>query len=263
MGYEVLPINTVQFANHAGYGPVRGLRFPPDHIGDLIAGLDDRGALSSCEAVLSGYLGSPPMAEAVLAAVERVRSRNPKALFCCDPVMGDEDSGLFVDPAIPPIIRERMLACADIITPNLFELEVLSGITLNDMNAVYRALDFVHKKGPRVILLTSWRKGLHADTATTGMLVSSPEGVFSVETPLLPFPKAPHGAGDLSAALFLAYYLERHDAGESMELCAAAVREVFRETAARSAGELAIVAAQEAFHLRASKAASAPSRSID
>ncbi len=247
MGYEVLPINTVQFSNHAGYGSVHGLRFPPEHIRDLVAGLDERAALADCEAVLSGYLGSPEMAEAVLAAVELVRSRNKNALFCCDPVMGDEDSGLFVDPAIPPIIRERMLACADIITPNLFELELLAGMKVTDLREVQRALERVHKRGPAVILVTSWRKHLHADAQTTGMLVSSKEGVFVLENPLVSLDPAPHGAGDLSAALFLARYLKARNARVAMEFCAAAVREVFRVTAAHSRGELALVAAQDAF----------------
>lgn len=247
MGFEVFPINTVQFANHSGYGPVRGLRFPPEHIRDLAAGLDERGALQTCDALLSGYLGSAQMAEAVLSTLELLRSRNGTALFCCDPVMGDEDTGLFVDPAIPPIIRERMLSCADIITPNLFELEVLAGMTLSKLEDVQIALQRVHKMGPAVILVTSWRSRLHRDDGTTGMLVSSREGVFAIEEALVPLSPSPHGAGDLSAALFLAHYIKNRDARRAMEFCARAVGEVFRVTAEHSRGELALIAAQDAF----------------
>jgi len=59
LGHEVWAVNTVQFSNHTGYGSWRGTVFPPQLIRDLVAGIEERGVLPRCDALLSGYLGDP------------------------------------------------------------------------------------------------------------------------------------------------------------------------------------------------------------
>src|SRR5689334_15902291 len=120
LGVEVWPIHTVQFSNHTGYGAWTGQVFDPAVIHELLDGIEARGVLGSCDGVLSGYLGAPNTAAAVLGAVERVKGVNPGARYCCDPVMGDVGRGVFVDPAIPDLMRAQALPAADVVTPNHF-----------------------------------------------------------------------------------------------------------------------------------------------
>ena len=70
--------------------------------------------------MLSGYLGDALTGPVLLDIVERIRAANPRALFCCDPVIGDVDTGSYVTAGIAEFFRERALALADIVTPNRF-----------------------------------------------------------------------------------------------------------------------------------------------
>ena len=89
--------------------------------------VEERGVLGSCDAVLSGYQGAEAVGEVILDAVARVKAANPGAVYCCDPVMGDVGRGFFVRPGIPAFMRERVVPAADVVTPNQFELEFLTG----------------------------------------------------------------------------------------------------------------------------------------
>ncbi len=107
IGVEVWPVNTVQFSNHTGYGAWTGTVFGADHIRDVVKGIEDRGVFSSCDGVLSGYMGSAEIGEAILDAVARVKRANPTARYCCDPVIGDIDTGVYVREGIPDFIRTQ------------------------------------------------------------------------------------------------------------------------------------------------------------
>ena len=89
LGHEVWPVLTVHFSNHTGYGAWRGPLFDPDDVREVIAGIGDRGVLGECDAVLSGYQGDPAVGAVILDAVATVKTANPEAVYCCDPVMGD------------------------------------------------------------------------------------------------------------------------------------------------------------------------------
>src|SRR4051794_3780153 len=127
LGAEVWAINTVQFSNHTGYGSWRGQVFAGDAVLELVAGIERRGVLGECDAVLSGYMGDGGIGEAILDTVARVRAANAAALYCCDPVIGDAGRGVYVRPGLPALIRDRALPEADIATPNAFELAELTG----------------------------------------------------------------------------------------------------------------------------------------
>ena len=127
LGCEVWPIHTVQFSNHTGYGAWTGRVFDGASILELVDGIAARGVLASCDAVLSGYLGSAEIGEAVIGTVARVKVANPQAAWCCDPVIGDVGRGIFVRSGIPELMRDRAIPSADIVTPNQFELEWLTG----------------------------------------------------------------------------------------------------------------------------------------
>ncbi|MGB4587442.1 MAG: pyridoxal kinase PdxY [Rectinemataceae bacterium] len=246
MGFEVWPINTVQFSNHPGYGAWKGRVFPGDHVADLWKGLEELGPASACDAVLSGYLGSMEVGEAILDIVAALKSLNPGAVYCCDPVMGDSERGLYVRQDIPEFFATRALREASIIKPNLFEAEALSGMPIGGLDEARKALSILHAKGPSIILITSFGNEGPPEP-TTGTILSFGDEAYLVRTPLYAFPRTPHGGGDLACALFLGNYLETQDPILSLERMACAVHKVFELTSENRSPELAIIAAQDAF----------------
>jgi pyridoxine kinase len=247
LGHEVWPVHTVQFSNHTGYPDWKGQVFDPAHVADILVGLDHRGALGRCDAVLSGYLGAAALGQAVLACVARVRASRPSMLYCCDPVMGDDGPGLYVPPAIVALFREQACRAADILTPNRFELEMLTDLPpLADLPAIRAAasglLAAPGEPGPRMVLVTS----LPTAAGRIGMMLVQAQGAWMVDTPLLPLPPRLSGAGDTAAALFLGALLAGRTAPEAMAHAAGALFEVLRATSALGRDELALIPAQDA-----------------
>ncbi len=243
LGFEVWRVDTVLFSNHTGYDAWRGTVLDPKLVGEILRGIEERGVLARCEAVLSGYLGSVELGVVVLDAVKRVKHANPGALYCCDPVLGDAGRGFFARPELADFFRAEAMAFADILTPNHFELETLAGFRVDTLGAAQAACDALLAQGPRAILVTSLDVAEVAK-GTAAMLAATPESGWLVRTPRLPI--VANGAGDLTAALFLAYCLGTKDAGAALGETAAAVHAVIAETARTGAAELQIVAAQDA-----------------
>jgi pyridoxine kinase len=244
LGHEVWPVFTVHFSNHTGYGAWRGPLVAPDDVAAVITGIAERGVLSSCDAVLSGYQGGAGIAEVILSAVEQVKAANPAATYTCDPVMGNATSGCFVDPAIPPIIRERVVPKADLITPNQFELGFLTDTTPASLEETLSSADLARAMGPSTVLVTSVFNGDAETAETIGMLAVTGEGAWLVETPRLPM-KA-NGSGDITAALFTAHLHETGSPDEALARTASSVYAVLKATLESGERELRLIAAQDA-----------------
>jgi pyridoxine kinase len=240
LGHEVWPVDTVQFSNHTGYGAWRGRAWDAGTIAEVIAGIGERGAWASCEAVLSGYLGEVALGEVVLAAVAAAKAANPAALYCCDPVIGDDHTGVFVKPGLADFFRHRAVPAADILTPNRFELTLLAEREIAGIDDALAAAAALRARGPRLVLVTS----LAGEGGGIAMLAAGNDGAFLVSTPRVPM--LADGAGDLTAALFLGHFLKTGDAGAALGETASAVHAVIDATARSGAPELQIVAAQEA-----------------
>ncbi|WP_127819665.1 pyridoxal kinase, partial [Microbacterium sp. CPCC 204701] len=141
IGVEVLPVYTVNFSNHTGYGAWRGPLISPDDVREVIAGIEERGVFPQIDVVLSGYQGGEGIADVILDAVARVKAANPDSVYACDPVMGNAKSGCFVAPAIPVLLRDRVVPAADIITPNQFELGFLTETEPADLESTLVSAD--------------------------------------------------------------------------------------------------------------------------
>lgn len=248
LGHEVLAVNTVQFSNHTGYGAWRGPVFAGSDVHEVILGIEERGALAEVDLVLSGYQGSPEIAEVILDAVARVKAANPRATYACDPVMGNARSGCFVNPEIPPLIRERIVPAADLLTPNQFELGELLGRDLinasPDLDHVRAAVEELRARGPRTVLVTSLdHSGIAADEI--GMLVVNDAGTWQVRTPRLPI-KA-NGSGDVTAALFAAHAGDTGQPDIALARTASSVYDMLSATVEAGAGELRLIESQDAF----------------
>ena len=176
--------------------------------------------------------------------MKRVRAANPAALYCCDPVMGDLGRGLYVDEDVPEFMRAKALPAADVITPNQFELEQLTGQPVETLDDVVAEARAAMAMGPRIVLVTSLR---HAATAydEIEMLAVDADQSLLVATPRLPFEIAPNGAGDALAALFLAQLLRGRDLENALANAAAAIYGIISATFDAGTRELAIIAAQD------------------
>ena len=241
LGHEVWPVFTVHFSNHTGYGSWRGPLLDPEDVREVITGIEDRDVLSTCDALLSGYQGSPAIADVIVDAVRRVKRANPAATYTCDPVMGNAVSGCFVNPEIPPIISERVIPVADIVTPNQFELGSLTGTEPTTLEEILSAVDQLRNRGPRTVLVTSVERADRTE-GTIEMLAVNDEGAWLVTTPRLPI-KA-NGSGDLTAALFTAHLHTTHSAERALALTASAVFGVLDATVRSGERELRLVEAQ-------------------
>lgn len=244
LGFDVIDINTVQFSNHTGYGDWEGIAMDADHIRKVLEGVNRRFPLDQIDGLLTGYMGNPAIAEVILETVPKL---SPFATWLCDPVMGDTDRGMFVKEPIPELFRNEVVPRSHIITPNQFELEFLTGHKVETLDHARAACRAAHDMGPDIVLLTSL---IHEDTKATEiqMLASHKEGAqYIVTTPRLPLNPAPNGAGDCTAALFLAHNLNGETLPVALEKTASSIYALFEETWKAGTRELAIIAAQDNF----------------
>jgi len=250
LGREVWAVNTVEFSNHTGYGAWRGKVLSDELVSELVTGLEERNVLNRCNAVLSGYLGDAKVGKAIIEAVKKVKKHSNQALYCCDPVMGDVGRGLYVKPDIPDMFKNELVPLADIVSPNQFELETLTGITVSTLSDVIKAIEILHNMGPSIVLVTSFRE----KEGELGMIASNKNEIFKVTTVELPLGNGVAGTGDMTTAVFLSRYLETGNLQQALELCTASVYSILEESYKKSSNagkdqllELKIIDAQEQF----------------
>ena len=239
LGCETWSLNTVAFSNHTGHEKWRGDTVSASQIATLFDGIAELGVLPRCDAVLSGYLGEAETGPVLLDIVARVKEANPRALYCCDPVMGDVGLGYYVRSGIPEFFRDHALALADVVTPNRFELEWLSGRPVRSLAEAADAAAVLRQCGPAIVLATS----LETDAEDVAAIAAGPDGVWAVETPRLPIEAT--GCGDAVAALFLGWLLKGKPVPEALAVTIAAIYGVIEATVDSGGGDLALVAAQD------------------
>jgi pyridoxine kinase len=242
LGVEVWPVNTVAFSNHPGHGGFSGRVMDPGEVASLIEGITKLGALSRCDGVLSGYLGAPGTGPVMLAAVKAVRKANPEAFFCCDPVIGDAGPGLYVRAGLPEFMRDEAVPLADIVTPNRFELEYLTGQNVSTDAGLLAALAKLHRRGPKIILVTSVATKATPE-ASIDLIASDNRIAHRLRTPR--FGREFNGAGDALAALFLVHYLRTRSVADALAASATSVFGIVKRTAQAGSRELLLVEAQD------------------
>ncbi|MDK8794158.1 pyridoxal kinase PdxY [Corynebacterium sp. MSK041] len=251
IGHEVWPVYTVNFSNHTGYGAWEGPLIPAEQVRKIIQGIEDRGALARVDAVLSGYQGGDDIADVIVDTVARVKELNPNAVYACDPVMGNAKSGCFVSDNIPPLLRDKVVPVADIITPNQFELGYLTGKEATDLDSTLEAVEAARAMGPDTVLVTSVTRPDQPED-TVEMLVVDSHGRWLVQTPRLAFKR--NGSGDVACALFTGHYIEAIGgtdaataAKDALAKTASSVFDLIENTHNANAPELLLVESQEAY----------------
>jgi pyridoxine kinase len=244
LGADVWAVNTVQFSNHTGYGSWTGDVYSGAQITALVDGIEQRGVFPSCDAVLSGYMGNAGIGTAIIDAVARVKTANPKALYCCDPVIGDDGTGIYVRPGIDVYLRDIALRMADIATPNRFELEHLTSLPTTTLAEAKAAIIALQAMGPRTVMVTSLRTAETPDGHID--MLAAEDGVFHLlRTPTLPLDV--NGAGDAIAALFLFHRLQSGSAATALAKAGSSIYGLLRRTAEAGSREILTVAAQDEF----------------
>ena len=241
LGVETWPVLTVNFSNHTGYGAWRGPLIPASEVWEVVQGIDDRGVLGRTDALLSGYQGGADVGAVILRARDLIKERNPGAIYCCDPVMGDVGRGFYARPGIPEFMRDEVAPRADVMTPNLFELEFLTGRTTSSIAEVVAAAHALRAMGPETVLVTSVAQPGSSEDVMR-MIVVTGEGAWEVVTPLLP--RTFTGSGDLTTAMFVAHLLSTGSAEQALAATASIVYSVLEHTERLGQSELALVAAQ-------------------
>ena len=249
-GIDVIAVPTTLLSNRPGYPTIRGRVLDAQLVADLLLGVEERGALDSTKMILSGYLGSPEIAAVVADFVQRAKARNPALLYCCDPVLGDRDRGLFVQADIPPLVRDRLCRLADIITPNHFEFEWLCGAKATTTDQAIAQAQVLLARGPSTIVVTSAELADTPDGQIETVAVERSKERFEelskawrVRTPKLPI--SPSGTGDLFAALFVAARIQEKDTPDALGHAASAIFAVLERTAISGTEEMRIVESAE------------------
>ena len=237
-GIDVIAVPTTLLSNRPGYPTIRGRVLDAQLVADLLLGIRERGAVETCNMILSGYLGSPDIASVVADFVARAKAGNLALRYACDPVLGDRDRGLFVQPDIPPFVRDRLCALADIVTPNHFEFEFLCGAEARTIDQVIARAAELIARGPSTVVVTSAELADTLDGQIDTIAVERSRA-FRVTTPKLPI--SPNGTGDLFASLYVSASVRGADTPDALAHAVSAVFAVLERTAARGTEEMRIV----------------------
>jgi pyridoxine kinase len=236
---------TAVLAFNPSYGPPAMRPSEPGEIDAWVAALQTRPEWRQIDAVLLGWLGNARTAEAAGRAAKAVKAANPNAIFLCDPVMGDHDTGLYVEGALPPFIRDYLVPQADIVTPNGFELEFLLGRKVETLPDALRACDALRAQGPRTVIATTLKRTDGGQGMLEALLVND-QGAWLCGVPDLG-DGLPKGAGDLFAALFLARTLKGRVPKKALLFAMAGTYVMLRDALERQQPEMRLIAAQEEF----------------
>ena len=241
MGVNVWPVYTVLFSHS---GPNRkGASVSAKTVEAVLEGIDAQGVLGQCDGILSGYLGEPETAEVLGDAVKRFKQQNPELLYCCDPVMGD-DGRVYVDKALTSWFLNSLIPMADIVTPNQFELELLTGLRASTLDSVKMAGQALTALGPKIVLVTSVMPD-DSDNRKVGMMLVTERDAWYVQTPFFEKPGAIGGSGDVATAVFLARYLAVKDLKLALEYTAGVMFGLFEHACQTGRNELQLIEAQD------------------
>lgn len=246
LGFEVWPVHTCQLSCRIGYPDVRGQAFTAEHVGDILDGLAAAGHLGRAAGLVSGYLGRAEIGGAILQAVQALHAGDGTGLYLCDPVMGDDDAHgqgrLYAAADIPEFMRRHLVPQADVIAPNRFELQLLTGLPVTTVAEAVTAARAVLAMGPTLVVGTSMPL---PDTGEIGCLAVTAEAAWLVRTPRLSPPEPIHGTGDAFSALLLGCLLNGEAPAQALSHAMSALYAVIDLTLHLGEIEPQLVAAQD------------------
>jgi pyridoxine kinase len=237
-GVTVAAVPTALLSNHPHYSTMRGTVLDAGLVADLLRGVEECGLVERATVLLTGYLGSSAIAEHVACFAAAARKRNPNLVYLCDPVMGDDDLGVFVADGLTDIFRDQLVPLASIITPNQFELEVLAGTKAREMAGLLTASDRIAHGGRRAVIATGCTL---ADTIPGQIETVLREGgaLTRIATPRVPI--RPYGTGDLLAGLVAARLAKGGRLPDAMRYAVDGIYAVLQRTHEAQAEEMCLI----------------------
>jgi pyridoxine kinase len=219
LGYDVDFINSVHFSNHTGYeNGLKGDVMNGEQLKQILNGLEDNGLLGDVGHMLTGYIGSESFCVAVLTVLQTIRKYNKHVKLVCDPVLGDNGK-FYVPEELVKVYRETLIPAADVVTPNQFEVEQLTGILINTLEDARKACDQLHSMGPSTVFITSMEFPQDNTSESTDKTISilaskrtkdsKSDEVWRMDCPMIPGSFT--GTGDLTASLLLGHLAKDPD----------------------------------------------------
>ena len=214
LGFDVDVINSVQFSNHTGYGSWNGEVLEGEKLLKLVDGMDENGLLSDeIGHVLTGYIGTESFLRAIVTIIRKMKTINPQVRYVCDPVLGDVGR-FYVPQQLVQIYKDEVIPLANVLTPNQFEVEQLSGIRIENVSDAQRACGILHDLGVPLVLITSIIFPTNPQQNQDSLSIFVSERDYKPDTKsyedmqrIISIPKLPGqftGTGDICAALWLA-----------------------------------------------------------
>ncbi|KAM5281421.1 pyridoxal kinase [Ctenodactylus gundi] len=215
LGFEIDAVNSVQFSNHTGYKHWSGQVLNSQELHELYEGLK-LNTVNKYDYVLTGYTRDTTFLAMVVDIVRELKQQNPRLVYVCDPVMGDkwngEEGSMYVPEDLLPVYRDRVVPIADIITPNQFEAELLSGKKIRSQEEALAVMDVLHSMGPDTVVITSSDlpspRGSDYLIALGSQRIRRPDGSMATQHIRMEMRKVDAvfvGTGDLFAAMLLAW----------------------------------------------------------
>lgn len=237
-GFEVAAVPTTLLSNHPHYPTMRGRVLEADLVADLLLGVEERQLPQQAAAILTGYMGSVGNASVVVDFLRRARRLNPDFVLTCDPVIGDDDLGVFVEDGLIERFRDELTPMADIVTPNQFELGRLVGERPDTVEGLRAAADQLSRRGTGRVVVTGC---VLADTRDGEVETVALEGGKAHRTSIPRLPIRPSGTGDLFTAFMTTWLLKGASLAGAAERATRDVQRVLRRTLDAGAFEMRII----------------------
>ncbi|MDZ4792382.1 MAG: pyridoxal kinase [Hyphomicrobiales bacterium] len=215
LGVNCAAVPSIFLSNRPDYAAVHHTQTAVETCDGVLSALEANGWMNDLRAIITGYL--PSEAHVALAArwIERLRAANPAVLYICDPVIGDEPDGVYLDEAAARAVRDQLIPLAQIATPNRFELSWLTGLSANTSGETVNA---ARALGLNTVLVTS--SPAENETRLANTLVLPAEAWMAT---VARRESVPHGTGDFLAAVFTARLLQGYRAEEALALATASM----------------------------------------
>ncbi|MDD6069804.1 MAG: bifunctional hydroxymethylpyrimidine kinase/phosphomethylpyrimidine kinase [Clostridiales bacterium] len=122
------------------------------------------------EAVKLGMIATPDIMEAVCEKLKEYKAEN----IVVDPVMAATSGSSLMENRTVRTLKEKMIPMADIITPNILEAEVLSGIEIHGKEGMIKAAEVIADYGKGAVLI----KGGHLEESADDLLYKEGKAVW-------------------------------------------------------------------------------------